>query len=57
MYVLAHDIVHGNVKHLSGKDIDEYMARAIDFEKTMRDITARLIHREKIIKVEKKEES
>ena len=57
MYTLAHDIVHGNVKSLSGKDIDEYMARAIDFEKTMRDITARLIHREKIIKVEKKEEN
>jgi predicted nucleotidyltransferase/uncharacterized protein (UPF0332 family) len=55
MHVLAHDIIHGDVKHLSGKDIDEYMARAIDFEKTMRDITARLIHREKIIKVEKKE--
>ena len=55
MYTLAHDIIHGNVKYLSGKDIDEYMAKTTEFEKTLRDITARLIYKEKIIKTERKE--
>lgn len=55
MYTLAHDIVHGNVKHLTGKDIDVLMARTIEFEKKLRDITSRLIHKEKIIKEEIKE--
>jgi len=57
MYELAHDIVHGNVKSLSGKEIDELMARTIEFEKLMRDITAKLIKREKIIRTELKEEN
>jgi predicted nucleotidyltransferase/uncharacterized protein (UPF0332 family) len=52
MHQLAHDIIHGNVKNLTGKDIDVLMARTIEFEKKLRDITARLIHKEKIIKEE-----
>ncbi len=54
MYHLAHDIVHGNVKHLTGKDIDVLMARTIEFEKKLREITSKLIHKEKIIKEELK---
>ncbi|MCD4759780.1 nucleotidyltransferase domain-containing protein [archaeon] len=57
LYELAHDIVHGNVKSLTGKEIDETMARTIEFEKAMRQITSRLIHNEKIIRTEKKEEN
>lgn len=56
MYELAHDIVHGNVKNISGNDLDLIMARTLEFEKTMRDITSRLIRSEKIIKTEVKEE-
>ena len=52
MYALAHDIIHGNVKHLTGKDIDVLMARTVEFEKKFRDITAQLTHKEKIIKEE-----
>ena len=55
MYQLAHDIIHGNVKHLTGKDIDVLMARTIDFEKKLRDITSNLIHKRKIIREELKE--
>lgn len=55
MYRLAHDITHGNIKHVTGREVDEYTAKAIEFEKTMRDITAALISREKIIKIEKKD--
>ena len=32
---LAHDVAHGNVKHLEGKDIDIHMSRTIKFEKTI----------------------
>lgn len=55
MYHLAHDIIHGNVKHLTGKDIDVLMARTISFEKKLRDITSSLIHKQKIIREELKE--
>ena len=55
MYELAHDIVHGTVKSMSGKDIDIVMTRAIEFEKVMRNITSRLISKEKIIQVQEKE--
>lgn len=51
MYELAHDIVHGTVKSMSGKDIDIVLARAIEFERVMRNITSRLISSEKIIQV------
>ncbi len=54
MYDLAHDVAHGNVKQLDGKDIDEHMDRVIAFEKTMRAITTKLISKEKIIRIEKK---
>jgi predicted nucleotidyltransferase/uncharacterized protein (UPF0332 family) len=56
MYELAHDIIHGNIKNISGKDIDVLLARTIEFEKTMRQITSRLIHSEKIIRTETKKE-
>ena len=56
MYELAHDIIHGNIKNISGKDIDVLLARTIDFEKTMRQITSRLISNEKIIRTEIKKE-
>ena len=55
MYQLAHDIIHGNIKHLTGKDIDVLMARTINFEKKLRDITSNLIHKQKIIREELKE--
>jgi len=55
MYRLAHDITHGNIKHVTGREVDEYTTKAIEFEKTMRDITAALISREKIIKIKKKD--
>ncbi len=54
MYNLAHDVAHGNVKHLDGKDIDNHMSRTIEFEKVMRNITSELISDKKIIKLEKK---
>lgn len=55
MYSLAHDIAHGNIKHVTGREVDEYTAKAIEFEKTMRDITAALISKEKIIKIDEKD--
>jgi predicted nucleotidyltransferase len=54
MHVLAHDVIHGNVKHLKGEIIDKYMDRTIEFEKVMRGITSRLLEREKIIRTERK---
>jgi len=56
MYELAHDIAHGNIKQLPGKDLDEIMKKTTEFEKMMRTITSQLISKEKIIRVEKKEE-
>lgn len=56
MYELAHDIVHGTVRSMSGKDIDIVLARTIEFEKVMRNITSRLISNEKIIQVKNKNE-
>jgi len=55
LYDLAHDIAHGNVKSLTGRDIDEVMSRTVEFEKTMREITSRIIKTEKIIRTEIKE--
>ncbi|MBT3690971.1 hypothetical protein HOG16_01875 [Candidatus Woesearchaeota archaeon] len=55
MYELAHDVMHGNVKYLQGKEIDKYLGKAEEFEKVMRGITSKLIENKKIIKVEKKE--
>lgn len=55
-YELAHDVLHGKIKELQGKEIDELMDRAIKFEKTMRAITTRIISDEKIIRVEKRKE-
>jgi len=55
MYELAHDVMHGNVKYIEGKEIDKYLGRAEEFEKVMRDITSKLIENKKIIRVEKKE--
>jgi len=54
IYNLAHDVAHGNIKHLDGKDIDIHMSRTIEFERVMRNITSDLISDEKIIKLEKK---
>lgn len=54
IYNLAHDVAHGQVKHLDGKDIDLNMSRATEFEKVMRNITAELISDKKMIKLEKK---
>lgn len=55
-YLLAHDVLHGKVKELQGREIDEILEKAKDFEKTMREITTRLISKEKIIDIEKREE-
>jgi predicted nucleotidyltransferase/uncharacterized protein (UPF0332 family) len=54
IYDLTHDILHGNVKYLEGKEIDKYLDRAVEFEKIMRVMTSKLIMDEKIIKIEKK---
>ncbi len=54
LYDLAHDVMHGNVKFISGRDIDHHIGRVEQFEKVSRKITARLIKDKKIIKVEKK---
>jgi predicted nucleotidyltransferase len=53
MHVLAHDVIHGNVKHLKGEIIDKYMDRTIEFEKVMRAITSNLLEREKIIRTKR----
>lgn len=55
LYTLAHDIMHGNVKFLSGNIIDKHINRATEFEKVMRGITSKLIKNEKIINIERKE--
>ncbi len=55
MYELAHDVMHGNVKYIEGKEVDKYLKRAEEFEKVMRSITSKLIENRKIIMVEKKE--
>ena len=54
MYTLSHDVVHGNVKHLSGEEIDKHMDKAIEFEKVMRSITTKFLEREKIIRTKRK---
>ena len=54
MYSLTHDIMHGNVKYLEGKEIDLYLNRAEEFERVMRKITTNYIENEKIIKIEKR---
>jgi uncharacterized protein (UPF0332 family)/predicted nucleotidyltransferase len=54
IYDLTHDILHGNVKYLEGKEIDKYLDRAVEFEKIMRVMTSKLIMDEKIIKTEKR---
>ena len=54
MYSLTHDIMHGNVKFLGGKEIDLYLDRAEEFERVMRKITTDYIENEKIIKIEKR---
>jgi len=54
MYHLSHDVVHGNVKHLSGEEIDKHMGKAIEFEKVMRAIATKFLEREKIIRTKRK---
>jgi predicted nucleotidyltransferase/uncharacterized protein (UPF0332 family) len=54
LYDLAHEIMHGNVKFLSGEEIDKHIGRAEEFEKVMRNITSKIIENQKIIKVERK---
>ena len=54
IYDLTHDILHGNVKYLEGKEIDKYLGRAVEFEKVMREMTSKLIMDEKIIRTEKR---
>ena len=41
MFNLAHEVMHGNLKFISGKEYDKHIERAEEFEKTMRKITNR----------------
>lgn len=52
-YLIAHDVLHGKIKELEGKEIDQLLDKAIEFEKIMREITTKLISNEKIIRTEK----
>ncbi len=54
LYDLAHDVMHGNTKYVAGKEIDNHIGRAEEFEKVSRKITAELIKNKKIVKIEKK---
>ena len=54
---LAHEITHGNIKGIDGKDVDDHIDKCNNFIKKMTDIVHNLIEHEKIIKIEKIEKS
>ena len=48
---LTKNIVHGNIKDLKGKEVDEHIEKVIEFEKTLRILASKLIADQKIIQV------
>jgi len=54
IYFLMHNILHGSIKSIRGKEVDDHIARVEEFEKEMRRITTRLIEEEKIIRIQEK---
>jgi predicted nucleotidyltransferase/uncharacterized protein (UPF0332 family) len=56
MYELAHDVLHGKIKEILGKEIDELIDRSTEFEKTLRKLTTKLIEDKKIIGIEERKE-
>ena len=54
IYNLYHNVSHGNVKSITGKEVDDHIERVIDFEKEMRNLTVDLVKEEKMIKLEMK---
>lgn len=56
VYELAQDVIKGKLKAAEGKEIDEYIKKAEEYEKAMRKITIKLIENQKIIRLEDKKE-
>lgn len=54
VYSLYHNIAHGNIKFISGKEVDDHIEKVIDFEKELRNLTVDIVKEEKMIKLELK---
>lgn len=51
---LYHNIAHGNIKFITGKEVDDHIEKVIDFEKELRNLTVNIVKEEKMIKLELK---
>ncbi|MBS3149164.1 nucleotidyltransferase domain-containing protein [Candidatus Woesearchaeota archaeon] len=54
VYTIYHDIAHGNVNMITGKEVDDHIEKVIDFERVMRSLTIDIVKEEKMIKLELK---
>jgi len=52
VYNLFHNISHGNVKMISGREVDDHIEKVVEFEKVMRNLTVDLVKEERMIKLE-----
>jgi len=54
MFNVSKRIIHGDLKELKGKEVDNHIEKVVEFEKAMRRITIKLLEHEKMIRIEKK---
>ena len=52
VYNLYHNINRGNINSISGKEVDEHIDKAIEFERVLRNLTIDAVKQEKIVKIE-----
>ena len=52
IYSLYHNINHGNIKLIAGKEVDDYIDKVIDFEKVLRNITVDIVKDERMTRIE-----
>lgn len=56
VYALTKNILHSNIKDIKGSEIDKHINKVIEFEQVMRNITTKVIEKEKIIRLEEKKD-
>lgn len=54
VYTLFHNIAHGNIRVITGKEVDDHIEKVIDFERTLRSLTVDIVKEERMIKLELK---
>ncbi len=54
MFDISKRIIHGDLKELKGKEVDDHIEKVVEFEKAMRRITTKLLEHEKMIRIERK---